>query len=282
MNVAWGYAGVALALASVPFKKWTNYEAQIVRHTIEDSAWKGKGRLRIALVSDFHDGDGIWSGRALARLVRREQVDLICLTGDFFEPGRDGREALAFLDGVCEWRPIYFVSGNHDEGMPDYALLKEDIARIFGVHVLDNRKVRVRVRESWVEIFGVRDRTAYADGDQWMWHIQQMLTASAAPEDEFRIFLCHRPEETALFDQLNKNLVLSGHAHGGQWRLGRRGAFAPGQGILPHYTKGVYRRGKKAPYHLVVSSGFAVDPMVPRINNRPELVILDILNPSDK
>lgn len=125
MNAAWGYAGMALAVASLPFKHWTNYEAQITRHTIEDAAWQGRGRLRIALVSDFHDGDGIWSGRALARLVRKEQVDLICITGDLFTPDRDGREALAFLDDVCEWRPIYFVTGNHDEGMPEAALLKE-------------------------------------------------------------------------------------------------------------------------------------------------------------
>lgn len=148
MNAAWGYAGMALTVASLPFKHWTNYEAQITRHTIEDAAWQGRGRLRIALVSDFHDGDGIWSGRALARLVRKEQVDLICITGDLFTPDRDGREALAFLDDVCEWRPIYFVTGNHDEGMPQAELLKARISRIFGVHVLDNRKVRVRVKEA--------------------------------------------------------------------------------------------------------------------------------------
>ena len=279
MNAAWGYAGMALAVASLPFKHWTNYEAQITRHTIEDAAWQGRGRLRIALVSDFHDGDGIWSGRALARLVRKEQVDLICITGDLFTPDRDGREALAFLDDVCEWRPIYFVTGNHDEGMPEAALLKERIGRVFGVHVLDNRKVRVRVKEGWVEIFGVRDRTAYASEDAWLWELQQLLTEAAPPEEDYRILLCHRPEQTALFDQLRQHLVLSGHAHGGQWRLGRRGVYAPGQGVLPHYTRGIYKRRKKAPYTLAVSSGFAVDPLIPRLGNRPELVILDIVAP---
>ena len=42
MNAAWGYAGMALAVASLPFKHWTNYEAQITRHTIEDAAWQGR------------------------------------------------------------------------------------------------------------------------------------------------------------------------------------------------------------------------------------------------
>lgn len=279
MNIGWGCASLLLAAASMPFKVWTNYDAQITRYTLEDAAWQGCGRLRIALVSDFHDGDGIWSGRALARLVHREQVDLICITGDFFEPGRSGAQALDFLDGVCDWRPVYFVSGNHDEGMADYALLKDQISRMFGVHVLDNRAVRVRVKESWVELLGVRDKTAYADEDQWLWHIQQNLKEQQAPDNDYRILLCHRPEQTALFDQLQQHLVLSGHAHGGQWRLGRHGTYAPGQGVLPRYTKGIYQRGKKALYHLVVSSGFAVDPRIPRLNNQPELVILDILHP---
>ncbi len=278
MNIGWGCAGLILAAASVPFKAWSNYEAKITRYTLEDANWQGRGRLRIALVSDFHDGDGIWSGRALARLVRREQVDLICITGDFFEPGREGKQAFDFLDGVCDWRPVYFVSGNHDEGMADYSLLKERISRVFGVHVLDNRGVRVRVKESWVELFGVRDRTAYSDEDQWLWHVQQQLKEQRAFRDDYRVLLCHRPEQTALFDQLQQHLVLSGHAHGGQWRFGRRGTFAPGQGFLPRYTKGVYHRGKKAPYALIVSSGFAVDPHVPRLNNQPELVIIDIVH----
>ena len=105
------------------------------------------------------------------------------------------------------------------------------------------------------------------------------MTETAPPEEDYRILLCHRPEQTALFDQLRQHLVLSGHAHGGQWRLGRRGVYAPGQGVLPHYTRGIYKRRKKAPYTLAVSSGFAVDPLIPRLGNRPELVILDIVAP---
>lgn len=278
MNVAWGVAGLVCTVASLPLKQLTNYEAQITRKTIVDEAWQGRGRLRIALVSDFHDGDGIWSGRVLARLVRKEQVDLICITGDLFTPERDGSEAIAFLRGVCDWRPVYFVSGNHDEGMPERDALLNALAHKFGIHVLDNRNVRVRVKESWLDIFGVRDRTAYTDEDNWLWHVQQCLHESSIGDSkDYRVLLCHRPEQTSLFDQLSQHLVLSGHAHGGQWRLGRRGVFAPGQGVLPRYSKGSYRRRKHAPYTLAVSGGFAVDPHVPRMNNRPELVILDIV-----
>ena len=64
--------------------------------------------------------------------------------------------------------------------------------------------------------------------------------------------------------------------HGGQWRIFKKGVFAPGQGAFPKYSKGIYKRCKKHPYHMVLSAGFAVDNKIPRINNRPELVILDI------
>lgn len=281
MNKILGTTAAVFTLMSLPFKAWTDYDAQITRLTLKDPAWKGKGRLRLAVVADFHDGDEIWSGRALARLVRREAVDLICICGDFFEPGRSGQEACDFLDGVCEWRPIYFVSGNHDEGMPAFPVLKEMVSRRFGVHILDNRNIRVRVKDTWVELFGVRDRTAYGDDDRWLWQVQQCLRENAAEREDYRILMCHRPEQTALFDQLNEHLVLSGHAHGGQWRWGRQGTFAPGQGVIPRYTRGLYKRGKKQPYHLLVSSGFAVDPHIPRLNNRPELVIADIVNPKN-
>ena len=166
MNKSLGTTAAVFTLMSLPFKAWTDYDAQITRLTLKDPAWKGKGRLRLAVVADFHDGDEIWSGRALARLVRREAVDLICICGDFFEPGRSGQEACDFLDGVCEWRPIYFVSGNHDEGMPAFPVLKEMVSRRFGVHILDNRNIRVRVKDTWVDLFGPKDNDQRFDGTQ--------------------------------------------------------------------------------------------------------------------
>lgn len=280
MNWFLGCAGAALAVSSIPMKELLNYEAKISRYTVDDEQWQGQGRLRIALVTDFHAGDGIWSGRALARLIKKEDVDLICIGGDFFEPGKSYGEAMTFVEEIGSWRPIYYVSGNHDEGEPHLEGLKAFMAGRYGVHVLDNRNISVRVKGTWVDIFGVRDRGAYKDKNEWLQDVKDSLEdEQGVREQSYHIALCHRPEHKALFNNLEKNLVLSGHTHGGQWRGFKRGVYAPGQGVLPKYTKGPYKCGKKRPYQMVVSAGFAVDKKIPRINNRPELVIVDIKNP---
>jgi predicted MPP superfamily phosphohydrolase len=86
-----------------------------------------------------------------------------------------------------------------------------------------------------------------------------------------KILLCHHPEyyERYLKDK-SIDLTVSGHAHGGQWRFFGKGVFAPGQGIFPRYTSGVYD-GK-----LVVSRGLKPARIIPRFFNAPEVVIIDI------
>lgn len=93
----------------------------------------------------------------------------------------------------------------------------------------------------------------------------------------YKILLCHHPEYWSLREPMLKNrkidLVLSGHAHGGQWRLLGRGIFAPGQGLLPKYTGGVH----KGPHgSLVISRGLS-NPykMVPRLGNPCEVVYVE-------
>ena len=97
------------------------------------------------------------------------------------------------------------------------------------------------------------------------------LRAREAAENGAKILLCHHPEyyKTYLKDK-KIDLIVAGHAHGGQWRLGRLAAFAPGQGIFPKYTKGVYDK------RLVVSTGLKKSGRIPRIFNKPEIVYINI------
>ena len=70
------------------------------------------------------------------------------------------------------------------------------------------------------------------------------------------------------------DLVLAGHAHGGQWRLpGVGGLFAPGQGPLPKYTAGMYRLGNTV---MCVSRGLGNSSFPLRIENKPELVTVTL------
>ena len=111
-----------------------------------------------------------------------------------------------------------------------------------------------------------------------MWSDQLSAAAKAADPDCFAVLLSHRPERVEDYLAYDFDLVLSGHAHGGQWRLPGlvNGLLAPDQGFFPAYAGGLYRLDENT--DLVVSRGLARESTrVPRIFNPPELVIIDVM-----
>lgn len=88
--------------------------------------------------------------------------------------------------------------------------------------------------------------------------------------------LAHRPEYFPLYAKMGFDMALCGHAHGGQWRLPSliNGIYAPNQGFLPEYAGGIYH---SAATTMIVSRGLARESTrIPRLFNRPELVIIDL------
>ena len=98
--------------------------------------------------------------------------------------------------------------------------------------------------------------------------------AEFAAVDGYKILLSHHPEyyEEYIRD-LNVDLTLSGHAHGGQWRIFGRGLFAPGQGILPKYDSGLYEKNGTT---MIVSRGLGNSTFPLRFNNCPEIIIITL------
>ena len=100
--------------------------------------------------------------------------------------------------------------------------------------------------------------------------VVENLIKQMKKEEGKKILLLHEPQlydKYGLQDQ-SFDLVVSGHAHGGQWRFFGHGVFAPGQGILPKYTKGFYNG------NLLVSAGMTNTAPVPRVFNPTEIVIV--------
>ena len=93
-------------------------------------------------------------------------------------------------------------------------------------------------------------------------------------DDRLNVVLTHRPERFSIYAQTQADVILSGHAHGGQIRFGHRGVYAPQQGFFPKYTEGWYRIGKSSMY---VSRGLGNTIAFPRVFNTPELNVIDFL-----
>lgn len=216
--------------------------------------------LTLAFVSDLHDRDN----EPVLAALEQAAPEAVLVGGDFIHDYRRFRRGLSFLEACAGRWPTFCSIGNHE--LLFDGDLKAAVART-GAVLLDNEAI---------SFCGIR-----IGGLSSGLHEQKNLryfTTRQKPDCEFlrrfarqpgyKLLLCHHPE---YFDPyirpLAIDLTLSGHAHGGQWRLFGRGAYAPGQGIFPRYTSGLYRRGR-----LLVGRGLGNATRIPRINNPPEVL----------
>ena len=249
--------------------KETNYRFNISR--------MGKSAC-IALVSDLHAQEP----SAVIESLKKKSPDYILMPGDIFEFNNkidDERNENGFklLNEAAKIAPTFYSIGNHENGgtgawKPNWKN-KKGKQRPISTKAID------RIKESGVVLlddgFILCDGIAFGGLSSGLSSDEHMPKLAWLDEfcavDGAKILLCHHPEyyKTYLKDK-KIDLIVAGHAHGGQWRLGRLAAFAPGQGIFPRYTKGVYNN------RLVVSTGLKKSGRIPRIFNAPEIVYINI------
>ena len=267
----------ALLACLIPYLLWAN-AALTVSH-VELDLLPGEGSFTIAQVSDLHNAEFGGGNRELLAILEEAEPDLIAITGDLIDSRRtDPAPALAFLEGAVELAPVCYVTGNHEFRVYDaYQDLKSQMEEL-GVIVLENEsmvleEVPLRVIGLDDPSFGVRSDPS-ATPEQILQGALTVLAPQAGEEDLRTVLLAHRPEYVELYAQHGADLVLSGHAHGGQVRLpGVGGLYAPGQGFLPAYTSGLYQIGETS---LVVSRGLGNSLFPLRVNNRPEVVLVEL------
>lgn len=268
----------ALLACLIPYLLWAN-AALTVSH-VELDQLPGEGSFTIAQVSDLHNAEFGGGNRELLAILEEAEPDLIAITGDLIDSRRtDPAPALAFLEGAVELAPVCYVTGNHEFRAYDaYQDLKSQMEEL-GVIVLENEsmvleEVPLRVIGLDDPSFGVRSDPS-ATPEQILQGALTALAPQAGEEDLCTVLLAHRPEYVELYAQYGADLVLSGHAHGGQVRLpGVGGLYAPGQGFLPAYTSGLYQIGETS---LVVSRGLGNSLFPLRVNNHPEVVLVKLV-----
>jgi predicted MPP superfamily phosphohydrolase len=235
---------------------------------------KLKRPVRLAHVSDLH---GCLYGEAQEELLAA--IDglaphAVVMTGDIIDERRPAYGAWAFLRGILGKYPAYYAFGNHEArlGAPEKyrAALKAA-----GVTVLSGGQTALETGADALYICGVDDpelcgKAAFAS--------QMRRAFAGAAGNSLRVLLAHRPERFGLYARYPCDLVLAGHAHGGQFRLPGlvNGLFSPDQGLFPKLAGGLYVKGGVT---MVVSRGLAREstPLVPRIFNPPELVLVEFV-----
>ncbi len=225
----------------------------------------------IAQIADLHCAEYDEGNQKLLSMLKDAQPDIIVFTGDTFDERHpDKAPTLEFMRACVEIAPCYFVTGNHECAMvrSEYYELEAKIREI-GVSVLHDKAVTLERGSASITLLGVDDENFLDDPI----HTPEKLRELAGT-DGFTVLLSHRPEYFGRYAESQIDLTLSGHAHGGQFRLPLIGGlYAPGQGALPEYDSGVYTYENA---NMVVSRGIGQSSFPLRFNNRPELVIVTL------
>ena len=228
--------------------------------------------FKILQISDLHNHR---FGAKQARLIQQiEEVapDLIVVTGDLIDRRRYNLQPIQELLANFPDLPTYYVCGNHEIWSGNYPEVKE-LIETNGWHVLDNQTTNISRQNDTIQLIGLMDPASRNQGDVQA-NIIENLNALPIENEAFSILLSHRPNPFEIYASYPIDLVFSGHAHGGQFRLPFFGGFiAPDQGLFPSYTEGAYTLNQTT---MIVSRGLGNSIIPLRIFNRPELVVVTL------
>ena len=234
--------------------------------------------IRIAYLSDLHSCNYGENAQTLVSAIERQRPDLILLGGDIFDDVLPDDNTEALLRQIGGRYPCYYVTGNHEywSGTEAFAR-KMRILEENHVTRLNNEAATVTVQGVQINICGVNDPEAAKIGERFSFNEALGSIAQVSANRNFTLLISHRPERIDDYAKYPFDLVLAGHAHGGQWRIPHliNGVYAPNQGVFPKYAGGMYMRGDT---RMIVGRGLARESTrIPRFYNRPELAIIDII-----
>lgn len=228
--------------------------------------------VRLAVVTDFHSSD---NAEKVAAMVASCAPDAVLLVGDLFDDdtaNRPTERTLSLMRQLSAQYPCYYVSGNHEAWTGEMDALYQQTEEA-GVTVLRMSSGVLTVRGQRIALCGVPDpyEMVFSGAPDTEEQIRQAM--ENADSADFTVLLAHRPELLAKYAQFPLDLVVSGHAHGGQVRIPGvlNGLYAPNQGWFPKLAGGAYTQDGTT---LIVSRGLAVRTRLPRIFNRPEVVLV--------
>ena len=267
----------AVLIGGAIWTVWGNSALMLSKFTVTGSNIpKNFNGYRIAQISDLHNAEFGEENEKLIEMLQKAEPDIITITGDLIDSSKtDINIALAFAEEAVQIAPTYFITGNHEAmvSAQEYADLENGLLEA-GVNVLHDKEIVLEQNEEKLLLIGIDD-PAYADRPSDVGVSMDSETINELFTTEgYRILLSHRPEFFDQYVETEVDLVLSGHAHGGQFRLPFIGGLvAPGQGVFPVYDAGVYSENET---NMVVSRGIGNSIIPMRFNNRPEVVLIEL------
>ncbi len=268
---------VLLVLCGV-YLHYDNTKLQVSNYNIvNDKIPNDFNNYKIIQISDFHNTKSKTLTNDLIKEIEIQKPNIIVLTGDFIDSNKTDIDiAIKFVKEINNIVPIYFISGNHEATTKSYSKLKEELEKN-KVIILDNKTEILEMNKATINLIGIDDpRMAHENTVVDSEIIKVELDKAKYDNNKYSIVLSHRPEVFNTYIEKEIDLVLVGHAHGGQIRIPFIGGIvAPNQGFFPKYTSGIFEDNKTT---MIVSRGIGNSILPFRINNRPELVVITLNN----
>ncbi len=231
----------------------------------------------IAHISDYHC-DNV---PGVETEIRNEAPDIIVCTGDMADDKGSYAPAIRLLERLCAIAPVYMVTGNHDLWRVDYTEFLAECENA-GAKYLHNERVILEKGNERISLSGIDDPFV-CDRDKVTAAIEKSVS-KLGRYDGFEVLLFHRANMLDIFRARGYDLILSGHMHGGQFRMPvtKNGVCAPkssikvgGNAFFPQYCGGYYTLGKT---QMIVNRGLGNPMIIPRLFNRPEITMIKLKN----
>ena len=276
-NIALSIVLLCLALGAVAFAIWVFWSNKAI--VLTKYKIKADSSLKIIQISDFHNAKFKNNNEELLTLIKGTAPDLIAITGDFIDSRHTNLErSVEFARELIKIAPCFYAPGNHESRMPENYALLTDALEEMGIVVLHDETTEFEKNGEIYTIIGVEDPmfiTKNKDSaEKAKIIIKDKLSELMKRVNGYSIVLSHRPEAFYSYVDVGADLVLTGHAHGGQVQIPFLGGLiAPNQGFFPKYTTGVHIAKKTK---MIISRGIGNSLCPIRVNNRPEIVLIEL------
>ena len=270
---------IAVLLVLIIWTIWGNTALMVSTVTVSSNriptAFNG---FLIAQVSDLHNAVFGENNAELLQILSECKPNIIVVTGDLVDAEHtDIDVALDFAKEAAQIAGTYYVTGNHEGSLSQYDELKTGLESM-GVVVLEDTSMQLEYNGEKVTLIGLSDPSFTLKGNM-LGEVPAMvdtkLRGLIGDKDDYTILLSHRPVLFETYVNCGVDIVLSGHAHGGQFRLPFIGGLvAPNQGLFPKYDAGLYTKGDT---NMIVCRGLGNSIIPIRFNNRPEIVLLELI-----
>ena len=273
---------VAILILLIIWIAYGNTDLEIYKYNVKSEDIPSEfDNFRIVQISDLHNAEFGENNEKLLLMLKQADADIIAITGDMIDSrNTDVDVAISFAQKAVNIAPVYYVNGNHESRVSgEYEKLKQGLTDA-GVNILENSSADITIGDETITLIGINDPTFRMElvDDTMEQNIAHQLEDMIPDNDNYKVLLAHRPEYFDVYAG-NVDLVLSGHAHGGQFRIPFIGGLvAPGQGFFPEYYEGSHIKENT---EMIVSRGIGNSIIPFRINNKPEIIVAELIKIAD-